>query len=165
MLEIIVLFLCFCLLVGSWSYVKPSPKERHQSDLRMRAIKAGLKIKQQNIADTSVTGRVNELKKTVMTYQLLFPVESIGKFNACVQRTSGENDLTLPQGWVWEKPSNDPVLIDFLNQQLPLLPSHFDLLRFESHFVSLAWSEKGDQLVDLHARLVQCSQLALQSTP
>ena len=155
MVESLILFFVFCIIVGSFAYIRPTPKQRHQSAIRMQAISAGLRIKQKSIDDLSVTGRVNQYKKEVMTYQLLAPMNKKIKSDFTVQRTTGENSLHLPKGWVWTKSSDDSDVIKFLQEQLELLDPDFEYLQIDSKSICIAWNEKGDRIAEVHALLSQ----------
>ena len=62
--------LAVLLLVGSFMWLKPSPRDQFLAKLRSRALAQGFSLGSLRVPDTSAHGRVNQRFQIVTLYQL-----------------------------------------------------------------------------------------------
>lgn len=136
-----IVVLSVFMVYGTVMWVRPSAKERRLADLRLQALKAGVKVQQGHIDDLSVNGRVNKLSRHVYFYRRLknHPTRPL----VTLLRTTGESGIYLPDGWTWERSNRLNASLNAL--MLPILaaqpPSVF-ALEMSPGYVGIAWDER-----------------------
>lgn len=153
-------------LIGSVMWVMPSPRQRYQADLRMRARKAGIQVQLVRLELPRAQGEMEGDTLSVPAYRFLrHNVERVEKDRwHCweVLRLETLNQQGLVAGWSWR--SDDVALageaLDGLNSILQQLPD--DVIGVESTplHLTLYWHERGeadrlDTLIGLVAPLLE----------
>lgn len=149
-------------LVGSVMWVMPSPRQRHQAELRLRARKLGFQVQLVRITLPRAFGEVEGEERTLPVYRL--PRTNLERHERDnwpsweVLRVDTLHGDGLIEHWSWSKKAENlpPAALDQINGVLAELPD--DVLGMESTPLSLGlyWEEQGDtdRLEQLHA-LVQ----------
>ncbi|MCJ8313720.1 MAG: hypothetical protein HRU38_15775 [Saccharospirillaceae bacterium] len=153
--EWLVLFGAACLIIGSFSYMKPTPKQKREAKIRMKAIHLGLRIKQLDMPDLSVTGRVNNTKAPLLFFQLQVPAK-VGAEKRIelenrwiIQRTTGESGIYLQEGWAWNLRSTEKTVIEFLEEFLKTQNEHIQAIEVNKYYVAISWDERpNDEYTD-----------------
>lgn len=131
-------------LAGAFMWMKPSPRDRHLSELRTAALGQGLKLHSLRLPDTSMEGRLAERRELRTLYRLphVFDRDSGPCFT--VLRTSGVASAFLPDGWVWaDQHRPDEAERTRLHDFLAELPEAYDLIDARPDGVSLGWDERA----------------------
>jgi len=146
--EWLVLLGAACLIIGSFSYMKPTPKQKREAKVRMKAIHMGLRIKQLNMPDLSITGRVNQTKTPLVFFQLHVPAK-VGAQKRIeiekkwiIQRTTGESGIYLKDGWAWNLRSTDSTVVEFLEGFLDTQNEHIQAIEVNKYYVAISWNER-----------------------
>lgn len=139
--------LAVLLLVGSFMWLKPSPRDKYLAKLRSSALAQGFSLGSLRVPDTSANGRVNQRFQIVTLYQL--PVQlsanSGGRFT--VLRTTGEAGAYLPDGWIWdERDGLNESQYHHLKDILTALPLSVQVISLSSGSVGLSWDERDPEL-------------------
>jgi len=146
-LAIAVIIVSILVVAGSIMWVQPSSRDKMLADLRMKAIKRGIKVQQCHIDDTSNEGRIKQWSRSVMSYRKL--VNNAQRATVTVLRTNGESGIYLPDGWVWE---NDERLgrlqLSQVFELIQKLPPSIISLEFTPGYVGIAWEENDGALID-----------------
>ena len=154
--EWLILFGAACLIIGSFSYMKPTPKQKREAKIRMKAIHLGLRIKQLNMPDLSITGRVNKTKAPLVFFQLHVPakvgaekrIEITNKW--IIQRTTGESGIYLKEGWDWNLRSTENKVVTFLDDFLKTQNEHIQAIEVNSYYVAISWNERpNDEYIEV----------------
>ncbi len=136
-----VVILSVFMVYGTVMWVRPSAKDRRLADLRLKAMKAGVKVQQGHIDDLSVDGRVNKLSRHVYFYRLL--KNHSRRPTATLLRTTGESGIYLPDGWTWERGCR--LSTDLTALIVPILADQPDTvfaLEMSPGYVGIAWDER-----------------------
>ncbi|PSL14869.1 hypothetical protein CLV44_10645 [Marinobacterium halophilum] len=158
-MEWVIIVFIVASLVGSVMWVMPSPRQRYQADLRMRARKLGIQVQLARLALPRAQGEMEAETISVPAYRFvrtnLERAERDAWIGWQVHRLATLNDAGLPDGWSWIKGAErlsataQASIIELL-QQLP-----DDVVGVESTplHLSLYWHERGesDRLEQLHA--------------
>jgi len=146
--EWLVLFCASCLIIGSFSYIKPTPKQKREAKIRMRAIELGLKIKQLDMPNLSIEGRVNKTKAPLVFFQLHVPPK-VGADKRTeientwiIQRTTGESGIYLADGWTWNQRSTNNDVVTFLEGFLNTQGEHIRAIDVNKYYVAISWNER-----------------------
>ena len=160
-MEWLIIGLVLAFLVSSVMWVMPSPRQRHQGVLRMRARQLGIQVQLAHLSLPRAKGEVDAETVIVPAYrfvrQNLSRSERDGWREWQVHRMDTINNEGLPDGWSWIKGEGCLSSTAFaqLEGLLKALPE--DVVGVESTplYLSLYWHERGDaaQLGWLHAQI------------
>ncbi|BCE02714.1 hypothetical protein [Marinicellulosiphila megalodicopiae] len=144
-IEWLILFAACCLIIGSFAYIKPTPRQKRQSSIRMKAINSGLKVKQLMVDDLSINGRVN--KKTIpnIFFQLHLEEKQKIEHTWFIQRTTGESGIHLPDGWTWKNKNFDADIPQFLKVFLTKQSLDINAIEVHRKYVAISWNEKTNE--------------------
>ena len=118
-MALVIVVLSIMMVYGTVMWVRPSAKDRRLADLRMKALKAGIKVQQGHIDDLSIEGRVNRASRPVLFYRLL--KNNPDRPTVTLLKTTGESGIYLPDGWAWEHDKRLPA--DAIQSITPFLVS------------------------------------------
>ncbi|MGB2130139.1 MAG: hypothetical protein ACPHXW_01860 [Marinobacterium sp.] len=165
-MEWLIIVFIMASLIGSVMWVMPSPRQRYQADLRMRARKAGIQVQLVRLELPRAQGEVEGDTINVPAYRFLRQnVERAEKDRwHCwdVLRLETLDQQGLEPGWSWR--SEDVTLtghsLEALNVMLQQLPE--DVVGVESTplHLTLYWHERGeadrlDTLIELSRPLLE----------
>lgn len=153
-------------LIGSMLWVMPSPRQRYQADLRMRARKMGIQVQLARLELPRAKGETEGDILNVPAYRILrqnLDRKEKDSWNAWqVLRIETLNQEALPEGWSWRSESMGleenalATLVELLKQ----LPD--DVVGIESTplHLTLYWHERGEperleQLYELVQPLIE----------
>jgi len=135
----VIAILITLAMAGSVMWVMPSPREKRLSELRMRALKRGLKVRllDKNMAAALYPWLDNY--RPYVSYELPFPAgKSIKLDRAVVVRMRVDAN-------VHELDLLDPLRVNLVEQGMfELFPNTAEALVFYSGGVSVLWTELGD---------------------
>ena len=157
---IIVILVCLSL-IGSVSWVMPTPLQRAQAKIRQLAMTKGLQIKVGKLQGPREQGELAPESYLATSYGLLRPnnrntsggISAIKKATWEIFKAGGLNTTGLPQGWCWNR--GEGVLnaeqLSHLDQLIERLPSDVYALGVTPIVVQAYWYEKAtpEQLDDL----------------
>jgi hypothetical protein len=132
-------------LIGTLTWLLPSPRERKQMELRQTAIKMGLKVSLGELSTVIEAGTEQGVKCVV--YQLPTEVSPHVLWQAVREQHQRGVDIAsdgLPSGWYWAKGDiPEPSVRAYLQSALPLLNQ--DVLAIEARPIGYAvyWREHG----------------------
>jgi len=140
LLAIAVIIVSILVVAGSVMWVQPTARDKLLADLRMKAIKTGIKVQQCQIDDTSNEGRINKWTRSVMSYRKL--VTNTKRSTVTIVRTNGESGIHLPEGWIWD---NDIRLnssqLSQIREMIEGFPDSIICIEFTAGYVGIAWDE------------------------
>jgi len=156
-----IITLVVASLISSVMWVMPSPRQRYQASLRLKARQLGIQVKITRVSLPRALGEVEPEMRTIPAYHIARTnLERSERDNWCcweVLRVDTLDNLGLPEHWSWSKSQAalQPAALEQLNHLLGQLPD--DVLGVESTPLSLTfyWDERGDE-----ARLDYLHQLA-----
>jgi len=146
-------------LIGSIMWVMPSPRQRYQAELRLRARKLGIQVQLARVSLPRARGEMEGEVCTIPAYRIprtnLDRRERDNWLGWEVMRVDTLNNDGLIESWSWSKKAGglSAAALVQINRLLEQLPD--DVLGVESTPLSLTlyWDERGDatQLERLHA--------------
>lgn len=157
----LIIALILASLIGSMMWVMPSPRQRYQAQLRMRARQLGIQVQLARVELPRARGEMDAETVSVPAYrfirQNLERSERDRWLPWAVHRMQTLDQEGLPKGWSWLKGQGS--LSDnaqaVLNELLEALPD--DVVGVESTplHLSLYWHERGeaDRLDQLNERV------------
>lgn len=136
-----IVILSIMMVYGTVMWVRPNAKDRRLAELRMKALRAGIKVQQGHIDDLSIDGRVNRSSRTVFFYRLL--KNNPDRPTVTLLKTTGESGIYLPDGWVWEHDKRLPAKsLESLSPVLVSLPASVIAVEMSPGYVGIAWDER-----------------------
>lgn len=136
-----IVILSIMMVYGTVMWVRPNAKDRRLADLRMQALRAGIKVQQGHIDDLSIDGRVNRSSRTVFFYRLL--KNNPDRPTVTLLKTTGESGIYLPDGWMWEHDKRlSAKSIESLSPFLVSLPESVFGVEMSPGYVGIAWDER-----------------------
>lgn len=137
-------------LIGSVMWVMPSPRQRYQAELRMRARKMGVQVQLSRVDLPRAKGEVEPETISVPAYR--FPRTNLERSERDrwvvwqVHRVETLENEGLPAGWSWLKGAgelSESVRLR-VNELLQSLPE--DVVGVESTplYLGLFWYERGE---------------------
>ncbi|MBA4501922.1 hypothetical protein H1S06_06030 [Marinobacterium sp. 3-1745] len=160
----LIVALIFISLLGSVLWVRPSPRQRYQAKVRMRARALGIQVQLAHVDLPRARGELEAERVSVPAYRFVRTNLESRERNAWVEwevhrvETIGLHNEVLPQGWSWLKGGGtlpEPVL-SRLVELLNALPD--DVVGVESNPLNLTlyWYERGEiERLDQLQALVQ----------
>lgn len=145
-----IIVLIVMSLIGSMLWVMPSPRQRYQADLRMRARKAGIQVQLARLELPRAKGETEGETLSVPAYRFLRQnLDRQEKENWQrweVLRLETLNQEGLPAGWSWrdEHMALQGSALATVHALLEQLPD--DVLAVESTplHLTLFWQERGE---------------------
>ncbi len=158
-MEWLIIAFIIASLIGSVMWVMPSPRQRYQAELRMRARKLGIQVQLARVDLPRARGEMEAETVSVPAYRFIRDNLERGErdnwISWQVHRLDTLDNTGLPEGWSWLKGQGalsataQAQLLTLLNA----LPD--DVVGVESTplHLSLYWHEQGeaDRLEKLHA--------------
>lgn len=146
----LIITFIICSLVGSMLWVMPSPRQRYQADLRMRARKLGVQVQLVRLEFPRGKGETEGEIRSVPAYRILRENLERAEKDAwkpwTVLRIETLENEGLPSGWSWGSkalslPAGTLECIRELVEQLPE-----DVVGVESTplHLTLFWHERGE---------------------
>ncbi|MET3999447.1 hypothetical protein [Marinobacterium sp. MBR-109] len=156
-----IITLVVASLIGSVMWVMPSPRQRYQANLRLKARQLGIQVHMARVSLPRALGEMEPDVRTIPAYRIartnLERSERDSWSGWEVLRVDTLENLGLPEHWSWSKGQGglQPAALEQLNSLLEQLPD--DVLGVESTPLSLTfyWDERGDE-----SRLDYLHQLA-----
>lgn len=146
----LIITFILCSLIGSMMWVMPSPRQRYQADLRMRARKLGIQVQLVRLEFPRGKGETEGETKSVPAYRILRQNLDRAEKDAWkawqVLRIETLENEGLPSGWSWgsKGASLSAEAIDSIRQLVEQLPE--DVVGVESTplHLTLFWLERGE---------------------
>ncbi len=158
-MEWLIITFVLVSLIGSVMMVMPSPRQRFQAQLRLRALKMGIQVQLARVALPRAKGELEPETVSVPAYRFIRDNLSRSERDRWVgwevYRLETLDNAALPQGWSWLK-GQGALSQDAMTQLLALLDAlPDDVVGVESTplHLTLYWYERGepDRLEQLHA--------------
>ncbi len=158
-MEWLIITFILASLIGSVMWVMPSPRQRYQAQLRMRARKLGVQVQLARVTLPRAKGELEPETISVPAYRFirdnLVREERDGWIGWEVHRLETLDNEALPEGWSWLKGQGD-LSQEAMMQLVTLLHGlPEDVVGVESTplHLTLYWYEHGeaDRLEKLHA--------------
>ncbi|MDN3649396.1 hypothetical protein QWZ13_10780 [Reinekea marina] len=144
---IVVIIVSMLVVVGSFMWMRPSPRDQYLSKIRSKALMTGFRIGSMKVPDTSEEGRISEIKRIVTTYAKNLEVIKGRSLGYTVIRTSGEAGIYLPDGWQWHEREDMPqALMEQAALLVKPLPLSITLITVSDSQAALSWDEKDPQV-------------------
>lgn len=157
-----IITLVVASLIGSVMWVMPSPRQRYQAALRLKARQFGIQVQLVRVTLPRAQGEMEPEVRTIPAYRVartnLDRKERDGWCCWEVLRVDTLDNRGLLEHWSWKTGQGmlSPAALELINALLEQLPD--DVLGVESTPLSLTlyWDERGDEsrLAQLH-ELVQ----------
>lgn len=138
-------------LIGSIMWVMPSPRQRYQAHLRLKARKLGIQVQLARVELPRARGETEPEVRTIPAYRI--PRTNLERNERDswtpweVLRVDTLDNEGLIEGWSWSKGQGvlSPVAVERINAVLSQLSD--DVLGIESTPLSLTlyWDERGDE--------------------
>jgi len=157
--------LAILLIVGSFMWLKPSPRDQFLAKLRSSALTHGFRLGSLRVPDTSAYGRVKQRFQIVTLYQIPLQLVVGPSCQFTFLRTTGEAGPYLPEGWAWdEREGLSESQYEQLNRVLTSLPAAIQLISLSSGSIGLNWDERDLEMSfeRLKAVLLEVAQIAQQ---
>jgi hypothetical protein len=157
-----IIILVMASLLGSVMWVMPSPRQRHQGRLRLKARQMGIHVQLVRVSFPRASGELEGEDRTLAAYRFartnLEQKERSGWRCWEVLRVETWNNKGLPDHWSWGKKVAvlEPAECEQLSAVLQQLPQ--GVLGVESTPLSLTvyWDERGDEvMLEQLAALIQ----------
>lgn len=157
-----IISLVVASLIGSVMWVMPSPRQRYQANLRLKARQLGIQVQMARVSLPRALGEMEPEVRTIPAYRIARTNLERGERDNWigweVLRVDTLDHLGLIENWSWSKGQGilQPEALERLNSLLEQLPD--DVLGVESTPLSLTfyWDERGDETrLDLLYRLAQ----------
>lgn len=144
---LVVVAFSILVLVGAFTWLKPSANSQRLASMRSSALKQGFKLSSIKLPDLSEYGRVKSRQLLKTIYQKPVPERAPTSPLFAIQRTSGEAGAYLPPGWAWHRRANLAITDSKKIAQLAsTLPSSVSFVMLEIDAVSLSWDELAEDL-------------------
>ncbi|TVQ72048.1 MAG: hypothetical protein EA373_03480 [Oceanospirillales bacterium] len=148
-MEWVISILVMLSLIGSIMWVKPSPREKLISEIRLHARKLGFTVKMAEIEATRGKGEMEPQKLRLPAYHL--PRKYLTKSEKgqwiCWQvfRTENAANRGLPEGWSWKKGEFEVTkeMCDMICQLIEKLPKGVKALESTPIQFTVYWREEG----------------------
>lgn len=136
-------------LIGSMMWVMPTPRQKYQAALRLKAKKIGFLVQLEKVTPPRAKGEMEAEPRDMTAYRVLrtgLSREEKNHFKTWqVFRIDSIADIGLPSGWSWgegERKLKDSQL-DILLEMLSKLPD--GVFSFESTptHLGIHWNEEG----------------------
>ena len=158
-MEWVISILVLLSLIGSVMWIKPSPRERMQSQMRLHARKAGLVVQLAQLETPRARGETEPTQLRLTAYRLLRRERARSHMPSSVWQVFRIDNIAsegLPSGWSWKQGerSLSAEQLASLHQLLEALPRSVLALDSNPQQLSLYWREEGgiervDQLVQV----------------
>ncbi|WP_320822559.1 hypothetical protein [Reinekea sp.] len=158
--------LAILFIIGSFMWLKPSPRDQFLAKLRSRALTQGFRLGSLRVPDTSDYGRVKARFQMVTLYTLPLQLAAGPSARFTVLRTTGEAGTYLPEGWAWdEREGLSETQYEQLHRVLTSLPVSIQLISLSSDSIGLNWDERDPDMSfeRLKAILVDVAQVVQQA--
>ncbi|MBU2863192.1 hypothetical protein KO489_05010 [Reinekea forsetii] len=144
---IVVIIVSMLVVVGSFMWMRPSPRDQYLSKIRSEALMTGFRIGSMKVPDTSEEGRIGEVNCIVTIYAKNLEVIKGRSVSYTVIRTSGESGIYLPDGWQWHEREDMPqALMEQVALLVKPLPLSITLITVSDSQSALSWDEKDPQV-------------------
>ena len=136
-------------LIGSMMWVMPTPRQKYQAALRLKAKQIGFLVQLEKVTPPRAKGEMEAEPRDMTGYRVLrtgLSREAKSNFKTWqIFRVESIADIGLPSGWSWgdgERTLTDSQL-DTLLEMISKLPA--GVFSFESTpaYVGLHWDEEG----------------------
>lgn len=147
-MEWVISILVLLSLIGSVMWIKPSPRERMQSQMRLHARKAGLVVQLATLETPRARGETEPSQLRLTAYRRLRTEQARGRVPLGVWQVFRIENIAsegLPSGWSWKQGERSlaPAQLASLNQTLEALPRSVLALEGNPQQLSLYWREEG----------------------
>lgn len=161
-----IIILIMMSLIGSMMWVMPTPRQKYQAALRMKAKTQGFLVQLEKVTGPRAKGEMEPVSKDMTAYRILREGLSRDEKNSFktwqVFRIESIADIGLPAGWSWldgERTLSDAQL-EQLCEIIAKLPAGVFSLESTPIHVGVYWDEEGGEEVldDLKGLLQQIAK-------
>lgn len=160
-MKIFIIVVVVMSLLGSFMWMMPTPREKMQAKLRLKAKKEGFMVQLVRLTAPRAEGEMDEKVRNTPAYRL--PRSNLDKREVSAMvpwqifRVTAIANEGLPEGWSWklgERTLSDTQL-SLLTDVIELLPSDVAALESTPVNVTAFWNERTgeDQLETLKTAL------------
>jgi hypothetical protein len=157
-----IIILVMASLLSSVMWVMPSPRQRHQGRLRLKARQLGIQVQLVRVSFPRATGEIEGEDRTLAAYRFartnLDRDERSGWRCWEVLRVETLNNTGLPEHWSWGKEvaALQPAEYKQLSAVLQQLPQGVQGVESTPLNLTLYWNERGDEaMLDRLAVLIR----------
>lgn len=146
-----IIILIMMSLIGSMMWVMPTPRQKYQAALRMKAKSLGFLVQLEKVTGPRAKGEMEPESRDMTAYRILregLSREQKNNFNTWqIFRVESIADIGLPSGWSWsdgERTLNEAQL-DLLNDVIAKLPAGVFSLESTPLYTGVYWDEEGGE--------------------
>ena len=157
-MEWVISIVVMLSLIGSIMWIRPSPRERMVSQVRLHARKLGFIVQIAQLETTRAKGEMEPEKVRLPAYRILRNDLSRDEKDRWTSwqifRTDNVANQGLPQGWSWKKGEYElsKDACEIISQLIGQLPKEVRALESSPMHFSVYWREAGgiEQLDAIH---------------
>ena len=144
---LVIAILAMLLVLGSFLWMRPSPRDQFLSKLRSQALMSGFRISSLKLPDMSESGRINHHQEIITIYVKTLAVVKQTSIPYTVMRTTGEAGIYLPGGWDWHnrRDLSEP-LMKSIGHFVASLPISVSVVTVDQSQASISWDEKDPSI-------------------
>lgn len=160
-MEWVISIVVMLSLIGSIMWIRPSPRERMVSQIRLHARKLGFTVQIAQLETTRAKGEMEPEKIRLPAYRVLrhdlTRDEKDHWISWQIFRTENVANQNLPLGWSWKKGEYElsKEACAIISQLIAQLPEEVRALESSPVHFSVYWREAGgtEQLDSIHAAI------------
>ncbi|MBV0931950.1 hypothetical protein [Marinobacterium weihaiense] len=149
-MEWLIVVLIFISLTGSVLWIRPTPRQRHQGELRMHARKLGIQVQLTRVELPRARGEVEGESVLVAAYRFLRTNLERGDrerwIDWHIHRLDTLDQAGLAEGWSWIGGTGalPPAGLARLNALLQAVPEDVIGIESTAQHLTLYWRERGE---------------------
>ncbi len=148
-------------LIGSMMWVMPTPRQKYQAALRMKAKQMGFLVQLERLKAPRAKGEMEPESRDMTAYRVIregLSREEKNNFKTWqIFRIESISDIGLPSGWSWSEGERtlSEKQLDKLAQVISKLPAGVFSLESTPIHVGVYWNEEGgdEALAEIKALL------------
>lgn len=160
-MEWVISIVVMLSLIGSIMWIRPSPRERMMSQVRLHARKLGFIVQIAQLETTRAKGEMEPEKVRLPAYRILrndLTRDEKDHWKSWqIFRTDNVANQGLPQGWSWKKGEYElsNAACEIISDLIMLLPKEVKALESNPMYFSVYWREAGgvEQLDAIYAAI------------
>lgn len=142
----VVITLIFLAIIGSMMWMKPSPRQRMQAELRQQAMRLGFQVQISRLTLPRALGEAFGEERNCVAYRLPRLAKEQGKPPEWqIFRLESHANVGLPEGWSWAKGEGyqSETELDRILALIGSLPETVYGIESTPVSVSIYWDELG----------------------
>lgn len=151
----IIIIVIMMSLIGSMMWVMPTPRQKYQAALRMKAKKMGFLVQLERLTAPRAKGEMEPESRDITAYRVIregLNREEKNHFTTWqIFRLESISDIGLPSGWSWSEGERalSEKQLDRLAEVISKLPEGVFSLESTPIHAGVYWNEEGgDEALD-----------------